>query len=152
MLLWQPPTEEGGVGEPVMLYREPDGHLPRVHLVQSLFGPSMSETLTPTSWSQTGVLGATMTSRGLQMAWISLSTAYTPGLSAFYPWNGRLWGRSPSGVVTEWTPGPARMPMERQGDWVRLHELPGQWMGALLMTATETPRAYTLHSLRYCAP
>ncbi|QAT83580.1 hypothetical protein EJ065_1994 [Corallococcus coralloides] len=60
--------------------------------------------------------------------------------------------RSQTGAVTDWTPGAASMPMNGTASWVRLHELAGPQLGALTMTATDTPRAYTLRSLRYCAP
>ncbi|MBN9687225.1 MULTISPECIES: putative metal-binding motif-containing protein [unclassified Corallococcus] len=145
------PAKEGGE-EPVMLYREPDGHTPRLHEVRHLFAGGMPVTLTSAAWSESSVLGATMTSRGLQLAWTSMGHVPVPGQESGFIYDGRLWGMSPSGVVTDWTPGPAPMPLHRNGEWVLLHELPDRWMGALMMTATVSPESYTLHSLRYCAP
>ncbi|NPC46212.1 hypothetical protein HPC50_03890 [Corallococcus exiguus] len=146
------PAKEGGE-EPVMLYREPDGHNPRLHEVRHLFANGTPVTLTSTAWSQSSVLGATMTSRGLQLAWITMGYVPVPGQDSGFIYEGRLWGMSPSGVVTDWTPGPAPMPLHRNGEWVLMHALPGHWMGALLMTATTVPtEAYTLRSVRYCAP
>ncbi|WP_147470167.1 putative metal-binding motif-containing protein [Corallococcus sp. AB049A] len=146
------PGEAGGGWEPTLLYREPDGHTPRIHQLRSLFEPKMSETLTPVTWSQSAAFGATVTSRGLQLAWLATNVGDVIPSGPYAPWNGRLWGLSPSGVMTDWTPGPAPLPIYLQGAAVRLHELPGGWMGALLRTGTDNPRTYAFHSLRYCAP
>ncbi|WP_147441993.1 putative metal-binding motif-containing protein [Corallococcus exercitus] len=146
------PRDDGGGWEPMLLYREADGPTPRIHQLRSLFEPEMSETLTPTTWSQSSALGATVTSRGLQLAWLSTTFTDIPQAAPPSPWKGRLWGLGPSGVMTDWTPGPTPLSISLQGAAVRLHELPGQWMGALLRTATDDPPSYTFHSLRYCAP
>ncbi|MGE6757516.1 putative metal-binding motif-containing protein [Corallococcus interemptor] len=146
------PGKDGGAREPTLLYRESDGPTPRLHQLQSLFEPEMSETLTPVTWSQSSELGATVTSKGLQLAWLSTGFGDVIPSGPYAPWNGRLWGLSPSGVMTDWTPGPAPLPIYLQGAAVRLHELPGGWMGALLRTGTDNHRTYAFHSLRYCAP
>ena len=147
------PVEEGGTGEPTLLYREQHGLTPRFLQMRALFNDGTAEVLTATKQSQTPLFGATMTSRGLQLAWISMLFVSNPppGGDASFSVEGRLWGRSPSGAVSDWTPGTASIPMHVASSWVRLHELPGHRMGALMMTATDTPRTYTLRSLRYCA-
>ncbi|RYZ45946.1 MAG: hypothetical protein EOO72_03070, partial [Myxococcaceae bacterium] len=109
-LLLAAPVEEGGVEEPTLLYREPHGFTPRLLQVRSLFDQGMPETLTPTKQSQTSLFGATMTSRGLQLAWLSMLSIHDSDRDPSFAWEGRLWGRSASGVVTDWTPGPEPMP------------------------------------------
>ncbi|WP_147452106.1 putative metal-binding motif-containing protein [Corallococcus sp. CA041A] len=151
-LMLTAPLEEGGAGEPTLLYREPNGLTPQFFQVRSLFNQGMAESLTATKQSQTALFGATMTSRGLQLAWLSMLFVPNPGGDAAFGVEGRLWGRSPTGVVKDWTPGTASIPMNGTASWVRLHELAGHQLGALTMTATDTPRTYTLRSLRYCAP
>ncbi|NOK33574.1 hypothetical protein HMI49_10225 [Corallococcus exercitus] len=151
-LLLSPPTPESPSGEPMLLLRAAGGANPQLQQVRALFSNGGLETLTPTTPSQSAWLGATVTSRGLQVAWISMRYAPVTGQDTFFDFEGRFWGMSPSGIVTDWTPGALPMPMHRHGEWVLMHELPGQWMGALLMNATDNPRSYTLRSLRYCAP
>ncbi|MBN8231283.1 hypothetical protein JYK02_27585 [Corallococcus macrosporus] len=152
-MLLTAPLEEGGTGEPTLIYREPNGFNPRFLQVRSLFNQGTAEPLVATTRSQTSLFGATMTSRGLQLAWLSMLFVSDPppGGDGSFAVEGRLWGRSPTGSVTDWTPGAAPIPLHVTASWVRLHELPGGQMGALMMTATDTPRTYTLRSLRYCA-
>ncbi|MBN9687226.1 MULTISPECIES: putative metal-binding motif-containing protein [unclassified Corallococcus] len=151
-LMLTAPLEEGGAGEPTLLYRDPHGFTPQFLQVRSLFDQGMAESLTATKQSQTAEFGATMTSRGLQLAWVSMLFVSNPSGDASFSVEGRLWGRSASGIVTDWTPGTPSIPMHVASSWVRLHELAGHQLGALTMTATDQPRTYTLRSLRYCAP
>ncbi|WP_223644038.1 putative metal-binding motif-containing protein [Corallococcus sp. EGB] len=152
MLVLSPPTPGSPSGEPILLLRTADGTNPRFEQVRALFENGVPEPLTPTTPGQSAWLGATMTSRGLQVAWISVRYAPVPGQDTFFDYEGRFWGMSPSGTVTDWTPGPTPMPLHRHAQWVLMHELPGQWMGALLMNATANPLTCTLRSVRYCAP
>ncbi|MFP2897044.1 hypothetical protein [Corallococcus sp. 4LFB] len=151
-LLLSPPTPESPSGEPMLLLRATGVANPLLQQMRALFSDGALETLTPTTPSESAWLGATVTSRGLQVAWMSMRYTPVPGQDTFFNYEGRLWGRSPSGVVTDWTPGALAMPLHRHAEWVLMHELPGSWMGALLMNATDNPRSYTLRSLRYCAP
>jgi hypothetical protein len=156
-LLLTSPTEEGGPKEPTLLYREPNGTTPRFMQARSLFDEGLPEPLFGTKQSQTALFGATVTSRGLQLAWLNMLSVPAQGGDPMFSWEGRLWGWSPSplspiGIQTDWTPGPAAIPLHAAADWVRLHELPGHQLGALLLSATDNPKTYTLRSLRYCAP
>lgn len=151
-MLLTAPTEEGGVGEPTLLYREPTGINPQFMQLRSIFNQGLPERLTYMTLSQNVLFGATMASRGLQLAWISMRfKSIPPGGDSSFAVEGRLWGRSPTGVVKDWTPGDPAIPMHAASGWVRLHDLPGHQMGALMLSATDTPRTYTLRSLRYCA-
>jgi hypothetical protein len=85
------------------------------------------------------------------VAWLSERSVSSPGTDDLFNWEGRFWTRGPNGIAKDQSPGPQFMPLHRHSQWVRMHELPGGWMGALLMTATEKPQAYTLQSVRYCA-
>jgi hypothetical protein len=154
-LLLTAPAEEGGPKEPTLLYREPNGLTPQVMQVRSLFNGGMPELLCGTKQSQTSLFGATMTSRGLQLAWLNMLSTPANGRDPMFSWEGRLWSWRPSplsstGVPTEWTPDP--IPLHSAASWVRLHELPGHQLGILMMTAKDNPKTYTLRSLRYCAP
>ncbi|TSC23518.1 putative metal-binding motif-containing protein [Corallococcus sp. Z5C101001] len=152
-LVMAPAAGGADSGEPMVLLREIPGPNFRIQQIQDLFDGGVPETVTTTTPGDSPAVWATMTSRGLQVAWISMRFLPVAGLDSYFNCEGRLWGLSPSGVVTDWTPGGVSMPMHRQSDWVMMQELPGQWMGALLMTATgNPPEPYTLRALRYCAP
>ncbi|MCY1039716.1 hypothetical protein OV208_00170 [Corallococcus sp. bb12-1] len=155
VLLQENATAEGTPGEPILLLRDVSGGNRKLLRVRALFDGGAPETLVErmtTAAGESPWLSATMTSRGLKATWFSAKyDSNLPGDSYLFG-QGRLWGRSPTGVVTDWTPGAGLMPLHRQQEWVLMHELSGQWMGAFLITATATPPTYTLKSLRYCAP
>ncbi|CAM4324357.1 putative metal-binding motif-containing protein [Corallococcus exiguus] len=154
LLLSAAPGAGGTPGEPLLLYRETSVRPQQLKQVRSLFTGGVPATLATATEGETPWFGATMTSRGLQMAWLavhSVSPAKTD--DSFFNYEGRFWGLGPNGIATDWSPGPGPMPLHRHSQWVRMHELPGHWMGALVMTATNTPIAtHTLQSVRYCAP
>ncbi|WP_147446457.1 putative metal-binding motif-containing protein [Corallococcus sp. CA047B] len=155
VLLRENPVAEGIPGEPILLLRDVSGGNRKLLRVRALFDNGAPETLVERMTTAPGEapwFSATMTSRGLQATWLSVQYDYSLPNGSLYNGQGRLWGRSPAGVVTDWTPGPGLLPLHRQQEWVLMHELPDQWMGALLMTATDDPPTHTLKSLRYCAP
>ncbi|RKG92795.1 hypothetical protein D7V88_04870 [Corallococcus terminator] len=155
VLLRENPSADGTPGEPILLLRDVSGGSRKLLRVRSLFDGGAPETLVErmtTAAMESPWFSATMTSRGLQTTWLSAQYDYSLPGDSFLFGQGRLWGRSPTGAVTDWTPGAGLMPLHRQQEWVLMHELSGQWMGAFLMTATANPPTYTLKSLRYCAP
>ncbi|WP_223644037.1 putative metal-binding motif-containing protein [Corallococcus sp. EGB] len=138
--------------EPSLLYRETSVRPSPLKQLQSVFKSPVPETLVSTTEGEVPWFGATMTSRGLQMAWLSERNVTPQGADdTLFNWEGRFWTRGPNGTAKDQSPGPQPMPLHRYSQWVLMHELPGHWMGALLMTATEKPQAYTLQSVRYCA-
>ncbi|MHA7629143.1 hypothetical protein [Corallococcus sp. M7] len=153
-LLSASPGADGTPGEPLLLYRETAVRPSQLKQVRSLFTGGVPQTLANATEGETPWFGATMTSRGLQMAWLAVHSV-SPGKTddSFFNYEGRFWALGPNGIATDWSPGPGPMPLHRHSQWVLMHELPGHWMGALLMTATNTPTAtHTLQSVRYCAP
>ncbi|MGE6757517.1 putative metal-binding motif-containing protein [Corallococcus interemptor] len=138
--------------EPSLLYRETSARPSQLKQVRSVLKGGVPETLASTTEGETPWFGATMTSRGLQMAWLSMHYVSPQKTEdPLFNYEGRFWSLGPGGIAKDRSPGPELMPLHRHGQWVRMHELPGHWMGALLMTATEKPQAYTLQSVRYCA-
>ncbi|MBN8231282.1 putative metal-binding motif-containing protein [Corallococcus macrosporus] len=139
--------------EPSLLYRDTSVRPSPLKQLRSVFKSPAPETLASTTEGEVPWFGATMTSRGLQMAWLSVRAVSPQGTGdTSFDWEGRFWTRGPDGSAKDQSPGPQPMPLHRHSQWVRVHELPGNWMGALLMTATEDPQAFTLQSVRYCAP
>ncbi|WAS88948.1 MULTISPECIES: putative metal-binding motif-containing protein [unclassified Corallococcus] len=153
-LLSSAPGAGGTPGDPLLLYRETSVRPHQLKQVRSLFTGGAPATLATAAEGETPWFGATLTSRGLQMAWLGVR-AVSPGTSGddLFNWEGRFWTLGLNGIATDRSPGPGPMPLHRFAQWVLMHELPGHWMGALVMTSTNTPtEAHTLQSVRYCAP
>ncbi|NBD12368.1 putative metal-binding motif-containing protein [Corallococcus silvisoli] len=140
--------------EPSLLYRETSVRPSPLKQVRAVLEGGVPETLVSTTEGEVPWFGATMTSRGLQMAWLSVRGVSPQGADdTFFNWEGRFWTRGPNGLAKDQSPGPQYMALHRYSQWVLMHELPGHWMGALLMTATNMPtESYSLQSVRYCAP
>ncbi|NOK36937.1 hypothetical protein D7W79_36505 [Corallococcus exercitus] len=70
----------------------------------------------------------------------------------FRNYDGRFWASDAEGHSKDLSPGPDYLRLHVNGRWVQLEELPENWMGALVMTSTESPLSHTLQAVRYCAP
>ncbi|WP_147448632.1 putative metal-binding motif-containing protein [Corallococcus terminator] len=121
-------------------------------LMKNLFEGGAAEPLTRTTSSEHAWFEPRMTSRGLQVAWLSASYQPPSGGEDWFNWRGRFWGLSPGGTPRDWTPGTEAFPLHRYAQWVLLEELPENWMGAFVMTSTQTPETHELQAVRYCAP
>ncbi|WP_147444392.1 MULTISPECIES: putative metal-binding motif-containing protein [Corallococcus] len=135
-----------------VVLREFEGVPATLSVVKNLFDGGTPELLTTTSSSETAWFNATATSRGLQVAWLSVRQQAPSGGDTSFDWRGRFWSLSPGGTPRDWTPGPDPLPLHRYAQWVLLEELPDNWMGALVMTSTQPPEAHELQAVRYCAP
>lgn len=137
---------------PALLVRELEGAPSALTLIKDLFHDGPSELLARTTYSESAWFDAKVTSRGLQVAWLSVRNASPSGGETWFDWRGRFWSLSPGGTPRDWTPGPDPLPLHRYAQWVLLEELPENWMGAVVMTSTQTPETHQLQAVRYCAP
>jgi hypothetical protein len=146
-------TLQGPTREPLLLFRDRTPDVNGLMRVASLFdGGAPEELASMTTSFDVPWFGATATSQGLQTAWLAVQYVARPNQDPFNAWEGRFWTRGLSGTVAERTPGTAPMPLNRHSQWVLMNELPGQWMGAFVMTNTGDSLSRTLRSVRYCAP
>lgn len=120
-------------------------------VVKNLFDGGTQETVAVTTLDETAWFGATATSHGLEIAWLSVRSAPVSGGDTWFDWRGRFWALGQGGAPKDWTPGAAPLPLHRFAQWVLLEELPEKWMGALVMTSTQTPRTHLLQAVRYCS-
>ncbi|WP_223637934.1 putative metal-binding motif-containing protein [Corallococcus sp. EGB] len=136
---------------PVIVLRGPAGGERALTVLGDLFGEGTTRTLAVTTPGEAPWYGTAVTSRGLEAAWLSVSSDPQEGSSGF-GWRGRFWALGHDGVPADLSPGSGYMPLHRYAQWVQLEELPEHWMGALVMTSTESPESHTLQAVRYCAP
>ncbi|NBD12327.1 hypothetical protein [Corallococcus silvisoli] len=141
----------GPLESPVMVLRSQQGGTQAIRVLGNLFGEVTTQTLAVTTPGEVPWFGVATTSRRLQVGWLSEFRAPEGGGSMF-DWWGRFWGLGHGGSPMDWTPGPAPLSLHRYSQWVRLEELPENWMGALVMTSTQSPESHTLQAVRYCAP
>ncbi|WP_208729609.1 putative metal-binding motif-containing protein [Corallococcus exercitus] len=136
---------------PAIVLRGPQGSDRVLKVLGNLFGEVNSRALAVTTPGEAPWFGTAVTSRGLQAAWLSVSTDPQGG-DSWFRWRGRFWALGQGGVPKDLSPGPDLLPLHRYAQWVMLEELQDNWMGALVMTSTESPMAHTLQAVRYCAP
>ncbi|MFP2896514.1 putative metal-binding motif-containing protein [Corallococcus sp. 4LFB] len=142
----------GGVLEsPVIVLHDLQGNNRVMKVLGNLFGEMTSRVLGVTTPREFPWFGTTLTARGLQVAWLSVGPS-SQGSDIFFKWQGRFWALGQGGVPADLSPGPDFMPLHRYAQWVMLEELPDNWMGALVMTSTESPESHILQAVRYCAP
>ncbi|RKH05025.1 hypothetical protein D7V97_24580 [Corallococcus sp. CA053C] len=123
----------------------------KLAVVKNLFDGGTQETVAVTTLDETAWFGATATSHGLEVAWLSVRSAGASGGDIEFNWRGRFWALGQKGAPKDWTPGAAPLPLHRFAEWVLLEELPERWMGALVMTSTQTPRTHVIQAVRYCS-
>lgn len=142
----------GALESPVIVLHDLQDGSRVMKVLGNLFGelaPRVLGVITPRAvpW-----FGTAVTSRGLQAAWLSVDLFPEGSNDPLYGWQGRFWALGKEGVPADLSPGPEYLPLHRYAQWVQLEELPGNWMGALVMTSTENPQSHTLRAVRYCAP
>ncbi|MCY1035329.1 hypothetical protein OV207_28040 [Corallococcus sp. BB11-1] len=135
-----------------VVVRELDGVHATLSVVKNPFAGGAPELLARTTSKEAAWFNAAMTSRGLQVAWLSVYRQPPSGGDDLFDWRGHFWSQSPGGAPTNWTPSPGPLPLHRFAQWVLLEELPENWMGAFVMTSTPDPEAHELQAIRYCAP
>ncbi|MBE4751748.1 hypothetical protein G4177_26610 [Corallococcus sp. ZKHCc1 1396] len=135
-----------------VVVRELDGVHATLSMVKNLFAGGAPELLATTTSKEITWFDATATSRGLQVAWLSVYRQPPSGGDDLFDWRGHFWSQSPGGAPTNWTPSPGPLPLHRFAQWVLLEELSESWMGAFVMTSTQDPAAHELQAVRYCAP
>lgn len=141
----------GALESPVIVLRSVAGGERALKVLGNLFGEATTHTLAVTTSDEVPWYGTAVTARGLEAAWLSVSGGPQGGNSAF-GWQGRFWALGQGGIAKDLSPGPDFMPLHRFAQWVQLEELPEHWMGALVMTSTQSPESHTLQAVRYCAP
>ncbi|RKH73144.1 hypothetical protein D7W81_04485 [Corallococcus aberystwythensis] len=136
---------------PAIVVRAPQGDGRALKVLGNLFGEETSRTLAVTTPGEAPWFGTAVTSRGLQTAWLSVSEDPQGG-DSWFRWRGQFWALGHGGNEEVLSPGSDILPLHRYAQWVLLEELPERWMGALVMTSTESPLSHTLQAVRYCAP
>ncbi|WP_147450094.1 putative metal-binding motif-containing protein [Corallococcus carmarthensis] len=136
---------------PAIVLRGPEGSERVLKVLGNLFGEVTSRPLAVTTPGEVPWFGTSVTSRGLKTAWLSVSED-PPGGDPWFRWQGRFWALGNGGASEDLTPWGTLLRLHRYAQWVQLEELPGNWMGALVMTSTVSPRSHTLQAVRYCVP
>ncbi|CAM4122718.1 putative metal-binding motif-containing protein [Corallococcus exiguus] len=139
------------LASPAIVLRGAQGSERVLRVLGNLFGEGTSRTLAVTTPGEDPWFGTAVTSRGIEAAWLSVSSAPQGG-DSWFGFRGRFWALGKAGVPADLTSGPEYLPLNQFSQWVMLEELPDRWMGALVMTSTESPLAHTLQAVRYCAP
>ncbi|MBN8233240.1 putative metal-binding motif-containing protein [Corallococcus macrosporus] len=141
----------GALESPVIVLHDLQGNNRVMKVLGNLFGEMTSRVLGVTTPREFPWFGTALTARGLEVAWLSVGPS-SQGSDIFFKWQGRFWALGQGGIPADLSPGPDFMPLHRYAQWVMLEELQDHWMGALVMTSTESPLSHTLRAVRYCAP